>query len=92
MTTWAWGTGSKSPVQDATGHQPGEMGHIDHEGGAHLVSDLPHDSEVDQARVGRVTGHHDERAEPLGQAPHLGIVDQPGTGVGPIAALVEHFP
>jgi hypothetical protein len=36
------------------GHQPGEVRHVDHQGGIHIVGDVPHRREVDPPRIGRV--------------------------------------
>ena len=37
--------------------RPGDMGHVDHELGAHLVGYRPEGGEVDDARIGARAGH-----------------------------------
>ena len=49
----------------ARGHQAGDVGHVHHEQGPHLVADLPKEGEIPGAAVGR-GAHHD----------HLGLVLQ----------------
>ena len=67
------------------------MGHVDHQGGADFVGDLPHLGEVDPAGVGRVAGDQDERPELPGRRGDLVVVEQTGLRVGAVAALVEHL-
>ena len=38
-------------AEHLAGDQPGEMCHVDHEGGTDLIGDLPHRGEVDPARI-----------------------------------------
>ena len=52
--------------EDLAGHQPGEVGHVDHQGGADLVGDLAHLREVHPPRVRRVAGDEDQRPELAG--------------------------
>ena len=73
------------------GDQPGEVGHVDHQGGADLVGDLAHLGEVHPARVGRVAGDEDERLELAGLRRHGVVVEEPGLGVGAVLLLVEHL-
>ena len=73
------------------GHQTGEVRHVDHERGAHLIGDLAHRGEVHPPRVRRVPGHQDQRLElPDGSGDGV-VVDQPGRRVGAITALVKHL-
>jgi hypothetical protein len=44
VTMWRAATGSKSPVKTLPATRPGEVRHVDHEGGADLVGDLAHDA------------------------------------------------
>ncbi len=71
--------------------QTGEVRHVDHQRGADLVGDLAHLGEVHPARVGRVAGHQDQRLELARGGGDGGVVEQPGLGVGAVAALVEHL-
>ena len=66
------------------GDQAGEVGHVDHQRGADLVGDLAHGREVDLARVGRVAGHQDQRAELPRQPAHRVVVEQAGLGIGSV--------
>ncbi|PQM44512.1 hypothetical protein C1Y40_05332 [Mycobacterium talmoniae] len=74
------------------GHQPGEVRHVHHQRGAHLVGDLAHRGEVDPPRVGGVAGNQDQRPEFAGGGRERIVVQQLGFRVGAVAALVEHFP
>ena len=77
--------------EDLAGHQPGEVGHVDHQGRADLVGDLAHPGEVDPAGVGRVARHQHQRLELAGLRGDLVVVEQPGLGVGAVLLLVEHL-
>ena len=46
VTTWACGAGDGV---DARGDEPGDVRHVDHEDGSHLVGDLAEAFEVDSA-------------------------------------------
>ena len=77
--------------EDLAGDEPGEVGHVDHEGRADLVGDLAHAGEVDAAGVGRVAGDEDQRLELVrGRADGV-VVDALRLGVGAVRALVEHL-
>ena len=43
------------PGMQPGGDQTGEVGHVDHQVGAHLVGDLAETGEVQMARIGRPT-------------------------------------
>ena len=60
------------------GHEAGDVGHVDHEGGAHRVRDLGEALEVDDARVGRRPGDDDARAALAGNRLHGVHVDSLG--------------
>ena len=77
--------------EDLARDQAGEVRHVDHERGADLVGDLPHDPEVHQPRVGGVAGHDDQRPELAGGGAQRVVVEQAGRRVGAVAALVEHL-
>ena len=68
VTTWACGTGSKSPVNTLPATRPAKCAMSTIERGADLVGDLAHLGEVDAPRVGRVAGDEDQRAELLARA------------------------
>ena len=71
--------------------QAGEVGHVDHEGRADLVGDLPHLGEVDPPGVRGVAGDQHQWPELPGDPAHLVVVDQLGRRVGAVGALVEHL-
>jgi len=73
------------------GHQTGEMRHVDHQCGAHLVGDLAHSGEVDPPRVCRVAGDQYQRLELTGDSSDRTIVHQPGGRIGAVTALVKHL-
>ncbi len=91
VTIWACGTGSKSPVRTLLGDEAREVRHVDHEGGADLVGDLPHDPEVHETGVGGVAGDDDQRLERAGGGAQRLVVDQAGGRVGAVGPLVEHL-
>ena len=78
-------------AKDATGDQTGEMGHVDHEGGSHLLGDLAHAAEVDLARVSGVSGNQDQRLDLHGQLLDGIIVKQLGLLVDGVAVGIEHL-
>ena len=88
---WACGTGSSSPVNTLPATRPGEVRHVDHEGGADLVGDLAHLGEVHPAGVRRVAGHQHQRLELAGLRGDHVVVEQAGLGVGAVLLLVEHL-
>ena len=57
------------------GHQPGDVGHVDHQFRAHLVGDRPEGGEVDDARIGARAD--DDQLGPVLQSlrPHFVDVD-----------------
>ena len=56
-------------------HQPGDVGHVHHQLGAHLVGDGPEGGEVDDARVGTGARHDELRLVLLGLRAHFVHVD-----------------
>ena len=66
---------------DARGDEPGDVRHVDHEDGAHLVGDLAEASEVDGARVGRVARDDDLRPPLAGNRGDDLVVELLGLGV-----------
>ncbi len=60
---------------DAARHQPGEMGHVDHEIGADGIGDLAEALEIPEARIGRAAGQDELRLVLLRQALDLVHVD-----------------
>ena len=79
------------PGEHLSGHQPSEVGHVDHERGADLVGDLGQDGEVGVPRVGRVPGHEHQRAELPGLGGDGTVVEEPRGGIDPVARLVEEL-
>jgi GNAT superfamily N-acetyltransferase len=67
------------------------MGHINEQRRAYFVGDFPHDTEVDQSRVGRVPTDEDERPELTRLLAQGVIVNQASGGVSSITCLVEHL-
>jgi len=63
------------------GHQPGEMGHIDHQQRAHLVSDLAKAREVELARICRPAREQQLRAALAGGLSKGVHVDQAGLAI-----------
>ena len=57
------------------GDQAGEVGHVDHEEGTHLVGDLPEGGEVELARVGGPAGDDELGAVLVGEPADLVHVD-----------------
>jgi len=75
-------------LEDLPGDQAGEVRHVDHEGGTDLVGDFRHPGEVHPARIGRITGHQDERLElPDGRGDGV-VVEQASLRIGAVAALL----
>ena len=74
------------------GHQAGEVRHVHHQHGAHLVGDLAHLGEVHAARVGGVAGDQDQRLELASLRGDGVVVEQPGLRVRAVLLLVEHLP
>jgi hypothetical protein len=74
------GVGDRRGVH-AAGHQTGDVGHVDHEDGPDFAGDFSEAGEIDQARVGGVTGHDDLRPMLPGKARDLGEVDHLGFAV-----------
>src|SRR3954452_6000347 len=91
VTMCACGTGVKVAGEDLAGDQPGEVGHVDQEGGVDLVGDLAEEPKVRVAGVGGVAGDDHEWTELSGQRPDLVVVQQPGGGVDAVAALLEQL-
>ena len=60
----------------AAGHEAGEMRHVDHKIGAHLIGDLAEAAEIDDARIGRAAGDDHFRPVLLGEPLDLLHVDQ----------------
>ena len=79
------------PGEHLSGHQPGEVGHVDHEGGTDLVGDVGQDGEVGVPRIGRVPGHEHQRAELPGLGGDGPVVEEAGGGIDPVAGLVEQL-
>ena len=61
---------------DAARHEPGEMGHVDHEDGADRVGDLAEAAEVPDARIGGAAGNDQLRLGGAGELRDLVIVDE----------------
>ncbi len=74
------GIGHRAGVQ-AHGNQAGDVRHVDHQVGAHLVGDLAHALEVDDAGVCGSAAHDELRLHLEGNALHLVVVDKLGFGV-----------
>jgi hypothetical protein len=82
----------KVPGEHVSGHQPGEMGHVDHERGSDLVGDLGQGGEIGVPRICRVSSHDYKRAKLPGLGRDGAVVEEPGGGIDPVAGLVEELP
>ena len=64
--------------------QARDMGHVDHQVCAHLVGDLAHALEIDDAGIGGSAAHDELRLHLEGNTLHLVVVDELGFGVNAI--------
>src|SRR5699024_6102982 len=60
---------------DASGHEAGDVGGVEHEERPDFVGDLPERLRIDQARVGRGAGDDDLRSMFTGEVADLVVVD-----------------
>src|ERR1019366_6527039 len=77
--------------EDFPGDQAGEVRHVDQQGRAGLVGDVPHEREVDPPGVGGVAAYQDQRPELAGGGAQGVVGEQAGGRVGAVAALLEHL-
>ena len=79
------------PLQHLAGHQPGEVGHVDHQHRADAVGDLAHPGVVDVPRIGAEAGQQDQRLDLDGLPLDRVVVEQERLAVDRVAVRLEHL-
>src|SRR5215207_3814029 len=77
--------------EDLAGYQAREVRHVDHESRTHFVGDLAHRGEVDPPRIGGIPRDQDQRLELPRSGTYRVVVQQLGSGISAVRALMEHL-
>ena len=80
------------PGEHLSGHQPCELGHVDHERGSDFVGDLGQGGEIGIPRIGRAPSHEHQRTELPSLSGDGAVVENPGSGIDPVARLFKELP
>ena len=72
-----------------SGHQSGEVGHVDHERGPNVVGDLGQVGEIRVPWVGRVPRYEHKWTELSGLGGDGVVIEEPGGGIDPVTGLIE---